>query len=394
MQKDENTGHRPDEAPAPRRVVVLQVLPAMGTGGVERGTVEIADALVQAGWEALVASSGGQREAALIRVGARHITLPLAVKSPWGIYANAKRLAQLIRDEKVDIVHARSRAPAWAAYLACKWTGARFVTTYHGVYNENIPFKRRYNAVMAKGERVIAVSRYVAGIVRARHRVDLDRMRVIHRGVDTDIFSPAAVPYGRIERFARAWNLMDGQTTIMLPGRLTRWKGQAVLIEALARLGRPDLRCLLVGDDQGRQGYRDELEKLARRRNVSVTFTGQVDDMPAALMLADVVVHASTDAEAFGRVVIEAQAMERPVIASDLGGPGETVETGVTGWRVYPGDPQALTETLRYVLSLTTEQRTQLGAQSRNAVLEHYTTARMQAATLDVYRELLDQPAA
>lgn len=369
--------------------VILQVLPALGGGGVERGTVEIAEAIAGAGWTSLVASSGGPRVAALERAGARHVTLPLGRKMPWSIRANARRLAALIRAEGVDIVHARSRAPAWAAYLACRATGARLVTTWHGIYNEDLPFKRRYNAVMARGELVIAISHYVADHLIARTGIDPARVRVIHRGVDPVLFDPAAIQPQRIEKLARAWDLLDGQTTVMLPGRLTRWKGQNVLIEALARLGQGDIRCLLVGDDQGRTAYRAELERRAREAGVALTIAGHVDDMPAALKLADAVVHASTDAEAFGRVVIEAQAMGRPVIAADLGGPAETVENGVTGWRVKPGDPAALADTLSYVLSLPEAARATLGQQARDAVLEHFTTARMQAATLDVYREVL-----
>jgi len=369
--------------------VILQVLPAMGGGGVERGTVEIAAAIASAGWTSLVASSGGKREAELQRAGARHITLPLGRKAPWAIRANARRLATLIRAEGIKIVHARSRAPAWAAWLACRATGAHLVTTWHGIYNENLPLKRRYNAIMARGERVIAISDYVARHLTHRTGIDPSRVRVIHRGVDPALFDPDAVPPQSIEALARAWDLLDGQTTVMLPGRLTRWKGQSVLIAALARLGRSDIRCLLVGDDQGRTAYRAELERQARAAGVPLTIAGHVGNMPAALMLADVVVHASTDAEAFGRVVIEAQAMGRPVIASDLGGPAETVEPGVTGWRVPPGDPEALAEAIAYVLTLPAEARAQLARQARAVVLARFTTARMQAATLDVYREVL-----
>lgn len=373
----------------PRAPVILQVLPALGGGGVERGTVEIAAAIAGAGWTSLVASAGGPKEAALARGGTRHVTLPLDRRTPWAIRANARSLTALIRREGVDIVHARSRAPAWSAWLACRETGARLVTTWHGIYNENLPLKRHYNAIMARGERVIAISRYVAKHLVARTGTDPSRVRVIHRGVDAAAFDPEAVQPQRIEKLARAWDLLDGQTTVMLPGRLTRWKGQGVLIAALSRLARRDIRCLLVGDPQGREGYRAELERAAAAAGIPLTIAGHVEDMPAALMLADVVVHASTDPEAFGRVVIEAQAMGRPVIASDLGGPAETVEPGVTGWRVPPGDPAALAEAIGYVLALPAEARAELAAQTRASVLAAFTTERMQAATLDVYREVL-----
>jgi glycosyltransferase involved in cell wall biosynthesis len=372
-------------------VAVLQVLPSLVTGGVERGTVEITRAIADAGGIALVASAGGRMVAAVQRAGGRHVTLPLDSKNPLAICHNAALLADVIRDERVAIVHARSRAPAWSAWLACRRTGARFVTTYHGTYGENLPFKRQYNAVMAKGERVIVASRFIAERIVARHGTDPARIRLIPRGVDPAVFNPDAVSGERIARLERAWRLPEGAKVVLLPGRLTRWKGQTVLIEALARLVRPDVCCLLVGSDQGRRHYAARLIRQADALGVAdrLRLAGECDDMPGALMLADVVVHASTEPEAFGRVVIEAQAMGRPVIASDLGGPVETVEHGVTGWRVPPGDAGALAAAIEQVLELPAAVRADLGIRARAAVQRGYTVAAMQAATLAVYDELL-----
>ncbi|MGA8196731.1 MAG: glycosyltransferase family 4 protein [Acetobacteraceae bacterium] len=372
-------------------VAVLQVLPSLVTGGVERGTVEITRAIADAGGIALVASAGGRMVAAVQRAGGRHVTLPLDSKNPLAICRNAALLADVIRDERVAIVHARSRAPAWSAWLACRRTGARFVTTYHGTYGENLPFKRQYNAVMAKGERVIVASRFIAERIVARHGTDPARIRLIPRGVDPAVFNPDAVSGERIARLERAWRLPEGAKVVLLPGRLTRWKGQTVLIEALARLVRPDVCCLLVGSDQGRRHYAARLIRQADALGVAdrLRLAGECDDMPGALMLADVVVHASTEPEAFGRVVIEAQAMGRPVIASDLGGPVETVEHGVTGWRVPPGDAGALAAAIEQVLELPAAVRADLGIRARAAVQRGYTVAAMQAATLAVYDELL-----
>jgi glycosyltransferase involved in cell wall biosynthesis len=372
-------------------VAVLQVLPSLVTGGVERGTVEITRAIADAGGIALVASAGGRMVAAVQRASGRHVTLPLDSKNPLAICRNAALLADVIRDERVAIVHARSRAPAWSAWLACRRTGARFVTTYHGTYGENLPFKRQYNAVMAKGERVIVASRFIAERIVARHGTDPARIRLIPRGVDPAVFNPDAVSGERIARLERAWRLPEGAKVVLLPGRLTRWKGQTVLIEALARLVRPDVCCLLVGSDQGRRHYAARLIRQADALGVAdrLRLAGECDDMPGALMLADVVVHASTEPEAFGRVVIEAQAMGRPVIASDLGGPVETVEHGVTGWRVPPGDAGALAAAIEQVLELPAAVRADLGIRARAAVQRGYTVAAMQAATLAVYDELL-----
>jgi glycosyltransferase involved in cell wall biosynthesis len=380
---------QPGESP-----VVLQVLPSLVTGGVERSTIEITEAVAAAEGVALVASAGGRMVSQVERAGGRHITLPLDTKNPLSIWRNAARLAALIRRERVAIVHARSRAPAWSAWLACRRTGAHFVTTYHGTYSEDLPFKRRYNAVMARGEIVIAASRFIAELVKARHRVPEQRIRIIPRGVDPVRFDPAAVSVDRLARLARDWRLPDGAPTVVLPGRLTAWKGQRVLIEALARMEHRDAVAVLVGSDQGRRAYARGLIRQAERLGVAerLRLVGECDDIPAALLLSDVVVHASTQAEAFGRVVIEAQAMARPVVATDLGGPVETVAHEVTGLRVPPGDSVALAMMLDRVLAAPVEQRQALGAAARAAVLERYTVRAMQEATLDVYEELLAAP--
>jgi glycosyltransferase involved in cell wall biosynthesis len=373
------------------RPVVLQVLPSLVTGGVERGTIEITQAVAESDGVALVASAGGPLVKSVERAGGRHFTLPLDARNPFAIWRNAARLAALIGAENIAIVHARSRAPAWSAWLACRRTGAHFVTTYHGVYNEDLPFKRNYNAVMARGEIVIAASRYVAELIVFRHGVYPTRIRVIPRGVDPAVFDPAAVGPDRIARLVRDWRLPDGVPTVVLPGRLTAWKGQSVLLAAIARLTRRDVCCVLVGSDQGRRRYSRQLVRQAERLGIGaqVRLVGNCDDMPAALMLSDVVVHASTRPEAFGRVVIEAQAMGRPVIAADLGGPVETVRHGETGWRVPPGDPAALAAAIDAALALPDAERRALGQRARQAVQRSYTVRAMQEATLDVYEELL-----
>lgn len=373
---------------APNAPVILQVLPALETGGVERGTVEITQAIVRVEGIALVASAGGRMVPLITHAGGRHVSLPLDSKNPVTIWRNADRLATLIRSERVAIVHARSRAPAWSAWFACQRTGARFVTTYHGAYSENAPFKRHYNAVMARGEIVIAASRFIADLVMRQHGVPENRIRVIPRGVDPAIFDPTRVAPDRLARLARAWRLPDGLSTIVLPGRLTAWKGHTTLLDAMARLDRADVCCVFVGSDQGRARYSGSLRRHAEALGIAerVRMVGECDDMPAAYMLSDVIVHASTDPEAFGRVVIEAQAMARPVIAADLGGPVETVVEGKTGWRIKPGDPDALAAAIAHVLAMTAADRSRLGAEARALVP---TVDAMCDATLRVYADLL-----
>ncbi len=371
---------------------MLQVLPAMVTGGVERGTVEIAAALIEAGWKALVVSNGGPMVRELDRIGATHITLPVHSKNPWIMWRNAARLAKIIAEHTVDIVHARSRAPAWSAWAAARRTGRHFITTYHGVYNEDsLGLKRRYNAIMARGERVIAISEFVAEHVQRIHGVEDARLRVIHRGVDLDRFDPLRVSPERIIQLARKWRLPDGFRVVMLPGRLTRWKGQGVLIDALSHLARRDIRCLLVGSDQGRTSYRQELLAQIKKLDLEnvVHLVDECNDMPAAYMLTDVVISASTDPEAFGRVVVEAQAMGRPVIASDHGGARETILPGQTGWLVPPSDPMALAEAIEGTLALSEDQRYQVAKWAIDHVRQEFSRTQMCEKTLYVYGEVL-----
>jgi glycosyltransferase involved in cell wall biosynthesis len=375
---------------------VLQVLPALVTGGVERGTIDMAAAIAEAGWTSLVASEGGPMSRELARVGAEHITLPLASKNPLVIKKNAEALAAIVAQRRVDILHARSRAPAWSAWLAAQSTGAHFVTTFHGTYNTHGWFglKTRYNHVMTRGERVIAISGFIAEHVRRVYGVEPDRIRTVHRGIDLSRFDPNRVSPERIIQLAQKWRLPDGYRVIMLPGRLTRWKGQSVLIEALALLGRHDIRCLLVGSDQGRTGYREELVELIKRRDLTdvVHLTGECNDMPAAYMLTDAVVSASTDPEAFGRVAVEAQAMGRPVIVTAHGATGETVLPGRTGWLTAPGDADALAQALDRFLALSAEERAGMAQIAVDHVRENFTKEAMCARTMDVYREVLGSP--
>jgi glycosyltransferase involved in cell wall biosynthesis len=373
---------------------ILQVLPSLGTGGVERGTIEMTQAISAAGGVALVTSAGGPLVPQIERAGGRHITLPLMTKDPVNILVNGFSLRRLIARERVQLVHARSRAPAWSAWLAARRADVPFITTWHGVYHEGVPGKRLYNGVMARGERVIAISRYVAATLQNRYRVNPEHIRIIPRGVDPVLFDPENTLGDRVHRLAQAWRLPPGAPVVMLPARLTRWKGAEMLLTAMAGLsqkGFGDMFTVFVGGDQGRVEYRRQLEQRAEHLGLAgrVRLAGNCDDMPAALMLADVVVCPSLKPEPFGRAVIEAQAMQRPVIAADHGGATETIFDGETGWRVPPGDAPALAEMIGYVLGLSADARAELGANARASVLAGFTTAAMQAATLDVYAEVL-----
>jgi glycosyltransferase involved in cell wall biosynthesis len=369
--------------PAPP--TILQVLPALESGGVERGTVEIAQAVAAAGGVALVASAGGRMVPQLERAGGRHVSMALMTKDPVNILYNSFALGRLIRRERVTLVHARSRAPAWSAYWAAQRTGVPFVTTWHGVYDTRLPGKGVYNSVMAKGDLVIAISRYVADRLRAL-RVPASRIRLIPRGVDTALFSPGAVTGDRVHRLSQAWRLPPGVPVVMLPGRLTTWKGGELLLDAMARSAARDAFCVFVGAGDG-----NRLLRRARKLGITerIRLAGQCDDMAAAMMLADVVVCPSLKPEPFGRTVVEAQAMGRLVIAADHGGAAETVVAG-TGWRVPPNDSGALAAAIDSALGLPDEERANVAEAAQIHVQAHYTMQAMQRATLSVYAELLD----
>lgn len=371
---------------------MLQIVPRMGQGGVERGTLEITEAIVKAGGRALVATAGGQLLPRVTRAGGEVIAMNVASKNPVNLWQNARLLARLIRDLGVDIVHARSRAPAWSAYWAAQRTGARFVTTYHGAYREDLPFKRRYNAVMAKGRPVIAVSDYVRRLLIARHGVAPEDVVTIPRGADDAVFSEEAVGNERTVKLAEQWGLLDDpRQVIMLPGRLSRRKGAEALVEA-ARLLRAarggDFLVLFVGDGEARfeAALRRRIERLGL--DGCVRLAGGCPDMPAAMKLAAVVVAPSLEPEAFGRAIVEAQAMGRPVIAADHGGARETVEHGESGWLYPPGDVTRLSIELNKALSLDPAARARVGLAARARVQGRYTVAAMQRATLEVYERV------
>jgi glycosyltransferase involved in cell wall biosynthesis len=391
---------------AARLPVVLQVLPSLdvGGGGVERSAIDVAEALVLAGKTAIVASSGGRQVVELERRGARHVELPLASKNPLIILRNIARLTELIAREQVELVHARSRAPAWSARAAARAAGLPFVTTFHGTYNFGSgtfgALKKRYNAVMADGDLVIANSRFITAHMKENYGVPDARIRTIPRGIDTARFDAEGFNPNRMIDVSTRWRLTDGNAVVMLPGRLTRWKGQFLFIEALARLkarrGAGEFRVtgLLVGSDQGREAYRRELEEQISEKGLggNVQIVGHCEDMPAAYMLSDVVASASTDPEAFGRVIAEAQAMGRPVVVADHGGATEQVLVGETGWLFTPGDPETFADALESALTLDTAKRAALATRAAVHVRENFSKAGMCADTLRVYAALHETP--
>jgi len=381
---------------------ILQIIPELDAGGAERTTVDVAGALASVGARALVATEGGRLVGELQAKGGHWLRFPAASKNPAAMAVNVLRLMMLCRREGVQIIHARSRAPAWVALGAARRLGLPFVTTYHGSYSGRTSVKVLYNSVMARGDVVIANSHYTADLIKRMHAEQAgDRVKVIHRGTDLAVFNPVAVGAGRVEALRRAWNVAPHERVVLLAARLTAWKGQRVLIEAAARMrdqGVRDFAVVLAGDAQGRTAYERELDGLVAARNLGAVVhrVGHCADMPAAFRAASVVAVPSIEPEAFGRSAVEAQALGAPVVVSDLGAVPETVLAPPdvppgqrTGWRVPPGDAPALAAALTEALSLGASARDAMARWARSHVEAHFSLDRMVGDTLAVYAGLL-----
>ena len=396
VSHDENFNFGSRLNPSPQaKAAILQVIPALETGGAERSALDVAAALVRDGFAALVASEGGRLEHELAQSGAEPIRMSASTKAPHVIFANALKLRGIIARRNVKLIHARSRAPAWSALIAAKLADIPFVTTYHGIYNASNALKRFYNAVMVRGDAVIANSQWTEAHIRSEYRTPPKKLVVVPRGVDLERFDPAGVNPDRVAQMRAWWKVSDAEFVVLLPGRLTRWKGQGVLIGALAQLkergtlGR--IHAVLAGDAQGRDAYEAELKAKIAAAGLAdrVHIVGHVADMATAYAASDVVVSASTDPEAFGRVAAEAGAMAKPVIAADHGGARETVLANVSGTLVAPGDSAALARALEQIAAMPPETRAGMGAAGRAHIVRNYSKERMCSETLALYRSLI-----
>ncbi len=380
----------------PPHFTLLQVVPELETGGAEQTTLDIARAVVRAGGRALVASRGGRMAARLEASGAILIPLPMQSKNPLTIVRNGVRLTNLVRREKVSLIHARSRAPAISALMASRATGVPFLATYHGVYAAKGSLKRWYNSVMTRGPLTIANSAYTRERIIAEHGLAPDTVVAINRGVDLDWFDPAKVTPQRIGALRERWGIdpADERVKFVLAGRLTRWKGQRLIVDAAARLkmnGGPAPLILLVGDDQGRNDYRAELETAigAAGLEESVRLVGHCDDMPAAYLIADYALTPSLLPEPFGRTAVEPQAMGRPVLAADQGAARETVADGETGWLITPGSETAWAAALAKAIALSPAKRAKMGEAAATRARQLYSVDAMCEATLNLYARIV-----
>jgi glycosyltransferase involved in cell wall biosynthesis len=375
-----------------RTISVVQMLPELQAGGVERGTLELSRFLVQQGHVSFVISQGGALVDRLRQEGGRHIRLPyIGEKSPrcllhWWF------LRRFFSQSRIDVVHLRSRLPAWVGYWAWKSVPARhrprLVTTFHGFYSVNA-----YSAIMTRGEKVIAISQAVSDHLRKRYRLPASKIAVIYRGIDAEQFHPARTGPERIRRIQEKWGCADDAFLILLPGRVTYWKGHDVFLQALALIRDMPWRAVCVGTFDPHSAHYKKMRQMLDELDLAdrVQFPGHEDDMPAAYAASGLVISAATgEPEAFGRVSIEAQAMARPIIASAHGGSLETVIPGQTGWLFKPGDIHGLAGVMRIALSRPDLCR-QYGDSGFRRVHRHFTTRQMCQSTLDLYQKLLAQ---
>ena len=375
-------------------LVVLQVLPELNQGGVELGTIEIASELQKRGIKNFVASEGGRMEGALERLKVKHFTLPLKTKNIFKMWLNSLRLAKIIKENGITIVHARSRAPAWSAYWAAKKCGVHYMTTFHGTYGLGPRgIKKVYNQVMTFGERVIAISNHIKEHIIKNYGTDESKIRLIARCVNMENFDVENTSAERMIKFLEENNIPADKPLVTLIGRLTNWKGQKLLIEALNKIKDMDFHCLLIGDDQGRTQYSEELHDMIEQYGMEdrYTFIRHVSDVPAAMLVSDVVLSTSIEPEAFGRIAIEGQAMGRIVVASDIGGSKETVIDGVTGKLFKSGDADDLAAAIKWALSLSKEDKDKIGANAIKNVKEHFTKQIMCDKIISVYEEIINQ---
>lgn len=370
---------------------ILQIIPSMQSGGAEQSCIDVTAAITRSGNHAYVASAGGRWTAEIIRAGGKNILLPLKSKNPFTIWRNAARIAQIVQEYDIDIIHARSRAPAWSGYIAAKRMGIPFMTTFHAAYKFSSKLKQRYNSVMAKGTRIIAISQYIAQHIIDHYHVDPGRLRLVYRGMPLDRFNPDIIHPERLIKLAREWQLPEDKRLILMPSRLTRIKGHHVLIEALAKLGRNDWFCIICGATPDREHYQQELMALIDHHHLGdqIRIVPICTDVPAAMILAQVMVAPSLVPEGFGRMPVEAQAMGTPVVASAIGGHMEIIIDRETGWLVPPDDSEAMAAAINEALDMTEAERQLMARRAINFVHANFDKEQMTAQTLAVYEEIL-----
>jgi glycosyltransferase involved in cell wall biosynthesis len=377
------------------KITIAQILPNIENGGVERGVLDLSKAAKKHDdLELIVISAGGSMISQFDKYKIKHIKLSVNSKNPLIIFFNIFQLARIIKKYQINICHARSRAPAWSTYFACKLTKSKFLTTFHGVYSlkgfiaKKSFFKKLYNAIMVKPNLIIAVSNFIKNHIQQEYKIPENKIQVIHRGVDLDYFSCEKVSNARIVKIIENLKLQEDKNIILLPGRFTSWKGHDLLLDALEDIRAENFICLMVG--KSNQSYNNHLQKLIKAKGLvgKVQMLDHVSDMPALYMISTIILSTSTRPEAFGRIAIEAAAMEKIIIATNLGGAKETILDNETGFLFNHENAQELSEKIKKLLSLDLKIREEIGIKARERIEKYFSSKKMISNILDLYRNI------
>ena len=377
---------------------ILQVIPKLGYGGAETGCYDLAHFLYEKDCKSFIITSGGHLLKYVKKNKVKIFKLPVHSKNIILMLINTLIISLITIIYNIDIIHARSRAPAWSCLWACFLTRRKFVTTFHGTYNFSNVIKKFYNSVMVKSKLVIAGSNFIFNHINENYEKFLNsknKLMVIFRGINLEYFNEKNIAEHKKKKLISDWNLDTEKKTILLPGRLTSWKGQDILIEALNILiedyNKTNFQAVILGPDQGRRVYSKKLFSLVERYqlNQKVRFISHVKDMPVAYSIADIVVSSSIEPEAFGRVAVEAQAMKKPIVASDIGGSKETVLNGKSGILYKSGDARELAKVLNKLIELDKEALYSMGNEGRKNVTRKFDVEKMCQTTFTEYKKLL-----
>ena len=380
-------------------IKVLQVIPKLGYGGAETGCYDIAHYLPENGCESFIVTSGGELTKFVDKKKVKLIKLPVHSKNPLLILINTILLIGIILFFKISIVHARSRAPAWSCLFATKLTNRKFVTTFHGTYNFSGKFKKFYNSVMVRSDLVIAGSNFIFSHIKENYSEFLTSQKkflVIFRGINVDYFDSSTKLENDEKNLLQKWNINDEKKIILMPGRLTSWKGQELFIEAInlvkTELGYEAFHAVILGNDQGRDLYKKKLIRLTEQYRLTnqIKFIDHCEDMALAYKVSNIIVSASIEPEAFGRVAVEAQSMEKLIIASNIGGSNETINDEKTGFLFKSGNAESLSKKIIRGLAMDETAINQIGKEGRNNIIKKFNVEKMCFSTYSEYKRLLN----
>ena len=378
---------------------VLQVIPKLGYGGAETGCYDLAHYLPENNCSSYIVTSGGELLKFIDKKKVKVIKLPVHSKNPLLMLFNSIALIFIILLNNISIVHARSRAPAWSCLIATKITRRKFVTTFHGTYNFKNSLKKFYNSVMVRSDLIIAGSNFIFSHIDKNYSKYLGikkKFLVIFRGINVDYFDSSTTLDTEENRLTSDWEVDKNKKMILMPGRLTAWKGQETFIEALnlvnKELGYESFNAIILGSDQGRDIYTKKIKRLAEQYRLTsqLKFIEHCKNMPLAYKISSIVVSASVEPEAFGRVAVEAQSMEKPIIASDIGGSNETIIDNVTGFLFQSGNAEALSKKIVEVLQLDESRLKSIGIEGRKNIIKKFNVEKMCFSTYSEYKKLLN----